>query len=55
MRLAAVLNRVPLSGETIEPFMRQSPRPIDAEAPGDFYPEEAALMRFLERDEGGGG
>ncbi|MDQ3557330.1 MAG: DNA topoisomerase IB [Gemmatimonadota bacterium] len=42
-------------GETIEPLMRQAPRPVEAEALADFYPEEAALMRFLERGEGGGG
>ncbi len=42
-----------LMGETIEPLMRQSPRPLEAEAPADFYPEEAALMRFLELGAGG--
>lgn len=37
-----------LEGETIEPLMRKAPRPVEAEAPVEFYPEEAALMRFLE-------
>lgn len=38
-----------LAGETIEPVMRKAPRPVEAEAPVEFYPEEAALMRSLER------
>jgi DNA topoisomerase I len=38
-----------LRGETIEPVMRKAPRPVEAEAPVQFYPEEAALMRSLER------
>ncbi|MQA92754.1 MAG: DNA topoisomerase IB [Gemmatimonas sp.] len=40
-----------LSGETIDGVMRKSPRPIEAESPIDYYPEEAALMRLLERNE----
>jgi hypothetical protein len=28
--------------------MRKTPRAVEAEAPPDFYPEEAALMRALE-------
>lgn len=34
-------------GKTIAPLMRDAPR--DDEQPGRYYPEEAALMRFLER------
>jgi DNA topoisomerase-1 len=37
-----------MQGRTIAPLMRETPRPDD-EAPGRFYPEEAALMRFLEK------
>jgi len=37
-----------LQGRTIAPLMREAPRPDD-ENPGRFYPEEAALMRFLEK------
>jgi DNA topoisomerase-1 len=37
-----------LRGETIAPLMREFPRPDDA-SPGRYYPEEAALMRFLEK------
>lgn len=36
-------------GETIDKVMRKTPRTVEAEAPSDYYPEEAALMRFLER------
>jgi DNA topoisomerase I len=36
-------------GATIEPVMRKTPRPVEAEAPVRYYPEEAALMRSLER------
>lgn len=42
----AVLDKY-LKGETIAGVMRKSPRPVEAEAPVDFYPEEAALMRML--------
>jgi DNA topoisomerase-1 len=38
-----------LAGNTIEPVMRKTPRPVEAESPVEYYPEEAALMRFLER------
>jgi DNA topoisomerase I len=34
-------------GITIAPVMRKAPRPVEAEAPVQFYPEEAALMRSL--------
>lgn len=37
-----------LRGQTIDRVMRKTPRPVEAEAPVDYYPEEAALMRFLE-------
>ncbi len=37
-----------LAGRTIEPLMRKADRPVEAESP-EYYPEEAALMRFLER------
>jgi DNA topoisomerase-1 len=37
------------AGRTIEPLMRKLPRAITATAPADYYPEEAALIRFLER------
>jgi DNA topoisomerase-1 len=37
-----------LQGRTIAPLMREAPRPDD-ENPGRYYPEEAALMRFLEK------
>jgi DNA topoisomerase-1 len=44
----AVLDRY-LKGKTIEPLMRKDARPVgDGEGP-DYYPEEAALMRFLEK------
>ena len=36
-----------LKGRTMAPLMRREPRPIEARAPVDYYPEEAALMRFL--------
>ena len=44
----AVLDRY-LTGKTIAPLMREEPRQGDAEAPLTYYPEEAALMRFLEK------
>ncbi|HEU0016582.1 MAG TPA: hypothetical protein VFQ45_23070 [Longimicrobium sp.] len=34
-------------GKTIEPLMRDAPR--DGDRAGRYYPEEAALMRFLEK------
>jgi DNA topoisomerase I len=47
----AVLDRY-VHGETIAGVMRKEPRPVEAEAPVEYYPEEAALMRFLQRYEG---
>lgn len=44
----AVFDRY-LQGKTIAPLMREAPRPDDDRHPGRFYPEEAALMRFLEK------
>jgi len=41
-----------LEGETIEPVMRKEPRPVEADAPASYYPEEAALLRFLRSREG---
>ena len=38
-----------LRGETVEPVMRKTPRPVEADAPPSYYPEEAALIRYLER------
>ncbi|HEV2150184.1 MAG TPA: hypothetical protein VGR37_22490 [Longimicrobiaceae bacterium] len=43
----AVLDRY-LAGKTIEPLMRKEARHVEAESP-EYYPEEAALMRFLEK------
>lgn len=40
-----------LEGRTIERVMRKEPRPVEAESPVGFYPEEAALMRMLEEAE----
>ncbi len=45
----AVLDRY-LTGETIAPLMRKESRPVESEAPVQYYPEEAALMRFLGQD-----
>jgi DNA topoisomerase I len=42
-----------LQGKTIEPVMRKTPRPVEARAPVQYYPEEAALMRSLEGWGGG--
>jgi DNA topoisomerase I len=36
-----------LRGETIERVMRKTERPVEAESPLTYYPEEAALMRML--------
>ncbi len=41
-----------LKGKTIAPVMRGQPRKVEAETPVDYYAEEAALMRFLERNRG---
>jgi DNA topoisomerase-1 len=38
-----------LTGKTIEPMMRRKPRSRKRAAPPTYYPEEAALMRFLDR------
>jgi DNA topoisomerase I len=46
----AVLDRY-LRGETIEPVMRKAPRQVEAESPLEYYAEEAALMRMLEKEE----
>lgn len=45
----AVLEEYEEEGRTIEALMRKRPRPVPVEAPREFYPEEAALVRFLER------
>ena len=42
----SVMERYP-EGKTIAPLMRETAR--EDERPGRYYPEEAALMRFLER------
>lgn len=44
----AVLDRY-LTGKTIAPLMREEPRPGEEDEPATYYPEEAALMRFLEK------
>lgn len=44
----AVLEAYVESGATIEPLMRKEARPVPDEEPVFYYPEEAALMRFLE-------
>src|SRR5690606_33092666 len=38
-----------LKGQTIAPVLRREPRPVESTSPAGYYPEEAALMRFLER------
>jgi DNA topoisomerase I len=45
----AVFDEYEEHGHTIEPLMRKRPRPVQSEEPVEYYPEEAALMRFLER------
>jgi len=45
----AVLDQYLAHGRTIEPLMRKEPRPVSEEEPVEYYPEEGALMRFLER------
>jgi DNA topoisomerase I len=37
-----------LRGKTIAPVMRSAERPVEAESPVEYYPEEAALMRLLQ-------
>ena len=44
-----VLEEYLSSGRTIEPLMSIDTRPVTATAPAGYYPEEAALIRFLER------
>jgi DNA topoisomerase I len=41
-----------LEGKTIEPVMRKEPRAVEADAPASYYPEEAALLRFLRARKG---
>ncbi len=45
----AVLDGYLADGRTIEPLPAQRPRAVAAQAPVQYYPEEAALIRFLER------
>lgn len=45
----AVFDQYERHGRTIEPLMRKQPRAVKSEEPVEYYPEEAALMRFLER------
>ncbi len=45
----AVLEEYQAKGRTIDPLMRHADRAVPAEEPVSYYPEEAALMRFLER------
>lgn len=45
----AVLEKYARGKKTIEPLMRRERRPVEAETPTAYYPEEAALMRFLEK------
>jgi DNA topoisomerase I len=45
----AVLEEYEAHGRTIEPLMRKRDREVRSEEPVEYYPEEAALMRFLER------
>ena len=45
----AVFEQYEAEGRTIEPLMRKEPREVKTEEPIEYYPEEAALMRFLEK------
>ena len=45
----AVFEQYERHGRTIEPLMRKKTREVKSEEPVEYYPEEAALMRFLER------
>lgn len=47
-----VLDEYVANGHTIEPLMRKEPRPVSESEPVEYYPEEAALMRFLEKHDG---
>jgi len=44
-----VLEEYEARGNTIEPLMRKKERAVLSEEPVEYYPEEAALMRFLEQ------
>jgi DNA topoisomerase I len=41
-----------LRGRTIAPVMRKTERPVEAASTVEYYPEEAALLRFLEGRDG---
>jgi DNA topoisomerase I len=45
----AVMEEYEAHGHTIESLMRKKDRAVRHEEPVEYYPEEAALMRFLER------
>ena len=45
----AVFEAYESDDRTIEPLMRKEPREVRSEEPVEYYPEEAALMRFLEK------
>ncbi len=45
----AVLQRYVGEGRTIEHLLAQEPRTVSAQVPVHYYPEEAALIRFLEQ------
>jgi DNA topoisomerase I len=45
----AVFEQYEAEGRTIHPLMRKEPRAVRSEEPVEYYPEEAALLRFLER------
>jgi DNA topoisomerase I len=45
----AVMEEYEAHGRTIEPLMRKKDRQVRSEEPVEYYPEEAALVRFLEK------
>lgn len=45
----AILEEYEERGRTIDPLMRKKERRVRKRAPASYYPEEAALMRFLEK------
>ncbi len=45
----SVLERYMTEGRTIDHLLQQEPRAVTAQAPVHYYPEEAALIHFLER------
>jgi DNA topoisomerase-1 len=45
----AVFEQYESAGRTIAPLMRGAPREVQSEEPVAYYPEEAGLLRFLER------